>query len=326
MILLRVLKYNRVGGVATIILIALGLFLSAFIRQPEPAAYSGMPFYRLLFGSLHLYPFLNRLVALLILFILCYMLVRIAGKYLLLDLRSFMPATFFLFFTAVFPSAQQVSPPLVGSVFYLMCFSILFNVHDKPPDTFSVFVAGLILALGSMFYLQLIWFVPLIWISLGTLRPVTWRELLYPLISYFILGLFLLVWFWAIRDNGQMLVRILHDNLAVADSYYRYHSSAFAFYGYFFLLVGIASIYMARRFQTRKTVVQNIYQVLFYMFVGGILFFIFMARLHPSGLVFVSFPVAYLMSNYLHRKKNHWIHELILWILIGGLVFVQLSV
>ena len=147
-----------------------------------------------------------------------------------------MPALFFVLFAAALPETRQVSPALVGSVFYLLCFAILFDINDKAPDTFSVFTAGIVLALGSMFYLKLIWFLPLIWISLGTLRSVTWRELLYPVIAYLLMGLFLFTWYWGVLDQGYRFLELLGKNLAFEGSYEHLfqsnHFSVLIYYGF----------------------------------------------------------------------------------------------
>ena len=332
---------------AVIVIIALAIFLKSFIQEfaaggaggagitegAEGAggadglrAYSAMPFYNMIFGAIHTTPIINRIVTLFLLWIICYMLIRIGVRYVLLEIRSLMPAIFFLVFSVALPSTQQVSPALVGSIFYLLCFTILFDVHDKRPDTFSVFTASMVLVLGSMFYLKLIWFVPLIWISLSTIRSVTWRELFYPVVAYLLLGLFLFSWYRVVQDNGQDFVKLIGDNLRFEGSFKSYHYSAYIYYGFFMLLVFVASVYMVNRFQARKTVIQNIFQVMFYMFLAGLLFFFFIARFDATSLVFISFPIAFILSNYFHRRKNKWTHELILWIVVGLLVYVQIMV
>jgi len=324
MILLRLFKNNRSAGMAVVILLSLAIFIKSLIRPGEFGSFTAMPFYNLLFSSIHKVPVIDGIIALILLLILCYMLIRIGVRNVLLEFRSFMPALFFILFSMALPSAQQVNPILVGSLFYLLCFAILFEVYDKPPDTFTVFTAGLVLAFGSMFYLKLIWFLPLIWISLGTMRPVTWRELLYPVIAYLLLGLFLFTWYWVVLDDAAALAALIGRNLAFRGSWRPYHYSVYLYYGFFLLLVSLASIYMVNRFQARKTVVQNIFQVLFYMFVAGILFYMLIARFDPASLVFVAIPVAFILSNYFHRKRNHWSQELVIWILLCLLGFVQL--
>jgi len=187
---------------AGIFVLSLALFMKSFIQPGEITGITAMPFYNLVFGSIHTIPFLDRLVALVFLLVIGYMLIRIGVRYVLLEFRSFMPAFFFLLFTVALPSAQHVTPALVGSVFYLLCFAILFDLHDKRPDTFSVFTAGIVLAFGSMFYLKLIWFLPLIWISLVTMRTVTWREMFYPVDCSCSHGT------WSSRRTGKVLLTL----------------------------------------------------------------------------------------------------------------------
>jgi len=332
MILLRIFKNNRAPGTAGIVLLLIAIFVPSFIDAlgtngtGELQAYTCMPFYNLIFGAIHKVPVLNHLVAMLIVMLISYILIRIGVRDQLLQQRSLMPAVFFILFAAALPEARQISPALIGSLFYLLCFVILFEVEDKKPDTLSIFAASLILVLGSMFYLKLIWFVPLIWVSLWTMRSVTWRELFYPVVAYMLLGLLLFTWFWGIKVNGAGFVELLQENMATSGSFEPLHFSVYIYYGFILLLVLIASIYMANRFQTMKIVARKIYQVMFYMFLAGVLFFHFIARFDPASLVYIAIPVTFVLSNYFHRKKSPWIHEIIIWILLGLVVYVQLMV
>jgi hypothetical protein len=332
MIFLRIFKDNRALGTMGIFLVLIAIFIPSFIddfsttRSAAIVQYSGMPFYNLIFGSIHKLPVLNHLVAMLIIMLINYTLIRIGIRDQLLQQRSQMPAIFFMLFAAALPAGRMVSPALIGSFFYLFCFGILFEVQDKKPDTLSIFSASMFLVLGSMFYLKLIWFVPLIWLSLWTLRAVTWRELFYPVVAYLVLALFLFTWYWGIRGNGGGFVELVARNMTIRGSFAPYHHSVYLLYGFILLLVMIASAYMVDRFQTMKTLAQNVYQVMFYMFLAGILFFLFIARFEPSSLIFIAFPVSFVLSNYFHRRKNPWTHELVLWILLGLVVYVQLMV
>jgi len=312
-----------------LIFLLIGIFISSFISHfsngatPSVIQHQGMPFYQLIFGGIHTVPFLNHLVAMVLMLLISYMLVRIGVRDQLLEERSLMPAVFFIIFAAALPEARQVSPALVGSVFYLLCFANLFEVRDKKADTFSVFTASLLLVVGSMFYLKLIWFIPVIWAALLTLRSATWRELFYPVVAYVILTLFLFTWYWGLLDDGDRFRQVVNENLAFSGGFSPQHQSVYALYGFLLVLILVASVYMVSRFQTRKTLIQIIYQVMFYMFVAGLLFYVFVARFDPSSLVFLALPVSYVLSNFFHRKRNPWTHEVTLWILVWLVVYVQ---
>jgi hypothetical protein len=332
MIFLKIFKNTRALGNTVLILLLLGLFLPSMIRmlgqtQPvELSPRSDMPFYNLVFGSIYKVPVVSHLVTLLIMIFISYLLIRIGTRDQLVQQYSLMPAIFYILFTAALPEAHPVSPALIGSIFYVLCFHLLFELQDDPPNTLSIFRASLILVAGSMFYLKLIWFIPLIWLLLFTIRPVTWRELLYPVIGYFLLALFLFTWYWGIKGDAGEFTRLISDNMAIGGTFEEYHYSVYLLYGFFLLLVGIASLYMMGRFQSLKTDAQKIYQVLFYMFWGGILFYVFVARFDSAALAYIAFPVSFILSFYFHRKKVTWIHEVFIWILLGLVVYVQLMV
>jgi Family of unknown function (DUF6427) len=332
MIFLRLFKDNRALGTGIMILLLIAIFIPSFISDfsssgaSELKAHTGMPFYNLIFGAIHTLPVLNHLIAMLLILLISYMLIRVGVRDQLLQERSLMPAIFFILFTASLPASREVSPALIAALFFFLCFIILFEVQEKKPDTLSIFTASLILVLGSMFYLKMIWFIPLIWLSLWTMRKVTWRELLYPVVAYLLLALFLFTWYWGIRDNGAAFVNLISENLSFQGGFQPYHFSVYILYAYKLLLVLIASIYMAYRFQSMKTSVQYIYQILFYMFLAGVVFYAFITRFDPTSLVFIAFPVSFVLSNFFHRRKNPWIHELALWILVGLVVYVQLMV
>ena len=240
MILLRIFKDSRTLGILALIILSVAIFLRSIIQPGPLEPHVGMPFYTLIFGAIHKVPLLDRIVALLLLWIMGYLLIRLGISYVLLEQRSLMPGLFLLLFSAALPDTQQVSPALVGAIFYLMAFTIFFNVHDKPPDTLLVFSGGLVLALGSMFYLKLIWFLPLIWISLGTLRSVSVRELLYPVVAMALMFLILFTWYWGIMDNGNGFVTLMRENLAFNSALHPYHFSTYLYLGYILLLVVIA--------------------------------------------------------------------------------------
>lgn len=332
MILLRLFKDNRSTGIAWMIFLLLGLYLPSFIRDfgaegsAEWEAHTAMPFYQMIFGQLHHFPVLNHIISMALVILIAYFMIRIGFRDQLLKQRSLMPALFFILFSSVIPSARELSPTLLASLFYLLCFSILFKSHDKSPDTLSIFQASLVLALGSMFCLKIIWFLPLLWASLWTIRQVTWRELLYPILAFVTMGLLLFTWYWGIKDDGGAFKTLIAENIAFTGSFQPFHYSVYLLYGFMLVLVGVASIHMMTNFQTRKTTVQNIYQVLFYMFLAGTAYFILIARFDPASLTFVAIPVSFVLSDYFHRKKSPWSHELAMWILLGMLLFAQLMV
>ena len=92
---------------AGVFFLSLALFIHSFIKPGDIGGIRAMPFYNLVFGSIHTFPVLDRIIALLILLIIGYMLIRIGARYVLLEFRSFMPAIFFSCFLSPSPPPSR---------------------------------------------------------------------------------------------------------------------------------------------------------------------------------------------------------------------------
>lgn len=325
MILLRLLKNNRAGGAVFVILLMLLQLVNSFIHPSSVSDWNTMPFYNLIFEPLHSLPILSAITAFFLIGIMAIMLVRLNVKYFLIDDRSFMPAAIFILLVSSFAPLRQVNPVLVGSLFLLITIVILFNAHEDKPDSLRIFNASLVLGLGSMFYLNLIWFVPLLWLVILIIRPIRWRELVYPIVVYFLLSLFIFTYYWVFRNDLALLTDILAKNLYFPASLAIYSNSWLIFIGFVLFLMLLASIYLLQRIQGRKIVIRKLYQVFFVIFLYTLLYDLFISKMLVEVIYILAIPVTYLLSNFFHRKRNHWINELLMWIWFGVIVYMQIS-
>lgn len=325
MILLRLLKNNRAGGIFFIGFLMVLLWINAFLDPVEPRSWTAMPFYEAIFGSLEERPLASAIVAFVFYLLLSVLLVRLNARYFLIRDRSYMPAAMFLLIAGAIPELQQTNPLLVGSLFFLVSINILFDSQDDRPDSYRIFNAALVLGAGSLFYAPLVWFIPLLWLTIMVIRPIRWREWLYPLVAFGLVGLFIFTYYWVFRDDPHALGRLLRENLAIRGSLDRSHPEWAFFFGFLLFLIFRASIYILRRYQVRKIYIRKLYQVFFFMFVFSLVFYFFIARFRIEVTYFFAIPVAYLLSNYLHQRRNHWTHEALLWIWVGFAAYLHLA-
>lgn len=328
MILLSTFKDTRSRGVIGMAILLLSLYLPRMIAPGEggpalPDLHEAMPLYLLLFGWLQDLPGWSAVFSLFLVAVISLMVVRISFREQLLPERSMMPALFFVLVAVIIPESRYMSPILVATLFYLLGFSLLFRVHDDRADSVRVFNASLLLAAGCLFWFKMIWFIPLFWIVLAYIRPLYLRELAYPLLGFGLMILFMLTWFWGIRDELESFRSLFTDHLGFAIHYKEPHFSAWIAYGTLALCLLMASVFRAGRLATDKTVVQNTYQALFFMFVAGALICIFIAGLVPSALAFVAVPASFVLSAFFHRKRSHWTLETLLLLLLLAIAFYQ---
>ena len=324
MILLKLLKNNRAGGTIVIFILLMLQWGQSIVTPPEAKEWTTMPFYHMVFEPLAALPHLSVFVAFLIFSAIAILLVRLNVKYFLIEDRSFMPAAMFILIAGTFPGLHQLNPMLIGTLFLLITIIILFNAQEDNPDSFRIFNASLVLGLGSMFYLHLIWFIPMVWITILIVRPLRWRELVYPLVSFAMIALFLVTYYWVVLDDMELLSEVLMANLSLPSSYAVYENSWLILSAYLLVMILIASIYALRRVAARKIAIRKLYQVFFVIFLYAILFDLIITKMMVESFYILALPVAYLLSNFFHRKRNHWMHELLLWIWIGIIVYIHI--
>jgi len=325
MLLLRLFKNNRIGGIIFVILVAFLSYIVSFIHPASQADWQGMPLYNLIFGHIDHIRFLSYLIALVIHLIICLVLVRMNLRFTLIDERTFIPALLYLIVVNAFPSLHQVNPMLVGALFYLLSFVMILNAHDEGPDSLKIFNAFLVFFTGVLFYARLIWFLPVLWLVLLNVRAVTLRELIYPLIAGFFIGLMTFTIYWVILNDTDKLVELLRNQLSFKGQFPPVRISIYFFMGYILLLVIIASGFIITRYQARKIIIRNIYRVLFFMFLFSIIFFFLISGYNTGAIYYMVIPVTYLFTNYFQHERRVFLKEIFIWILMGLMVYVQVT-
>ena len=325
MALLRLFKNNRTGGIVLLVLLAILTSLISFIHPQPTQEWQGMPMYELIFGELYRFPGLSVCIAILFHLLIALILIRLNTRFSLIEERTYMPALFYLIIATVFPSTHAVNPLQIGGLFYLLSFIQIVNAHDDRPDTYRVFNAFLLFFLGTFFYAKLIWFLPILWVVLFSVRPATGREWLYSIVAGCFAMISLFVYYWVFRDAGWMFPELLRNQLQFTGSWEGMPVSNYVFIAYIFLMVIIASISILKRYQVKKIIIRNIYRVLLYMFLFSFVFYFLLSRYEKASIYFTAIPLSFLLANYFHQKRYLVIREILIWILLGLAVMVQIA-
>ena len=324
--LLGLIKSNRPAGIIFLFFLMILLWFRYFINPEPHAAVIAMPLYDLLFGTLQHNPIASGIFSMAIYGLLFALTIRFNIIHFLLEERTFMPAIFYLMLAASYPPALQLNPILVSTPFLLIALLLLIRGDEHRADPLALFNASLVLAAGSLFFLKILWFIPFLWITATIIRPLKWRGFINPILVLIMLLLFLITYYWVFRDNLALLKTLVYENLSLSSQkFYQIETPQVIIYGYLLILIIISSIHMLSRYQFRKIIIRKLYLVLFILFVYVLLFALFISTYTAELTAFLAIPLAYLFSNYFYRRKNHWVHELFIWIWVGILAYTHVA-
>lgn len=324
--LLRLIKNNMIQGIIFIILLMVLLWLGPLFQPHLHGQVGYMPLYDILFGKIEKIKVLSVLSGILFYVLMIIFVIRLNVVHFLLEDRSNMPAVFFLLITASSPHSMLVNPVLISSVFLLLALLVMIKGVEHRADPMAIFNASLLLAAGSLFYMKILWFIPFLWITAAVIRPLKWRGLFNPFLVTGMLVLFYITYYWVFRNDLSMFPELLSGQLVPSPGEFTKPGRArLVLYGYMLLLILLSSIYLISRFQARKIIIRKLYQVFFLMFVYVLLFFFFISGYDNDVIILAAIPLSYLFSSFFFRKKNRRIHELLIWIWLVLVAWVQVE-
>ncbi|MEX0986505.1 MAG: DUF6427 family protein [Bacteroidales bacterium] len=324
--LLRLFKNYRLSGMLFIIVLMIFPWLHAYLNPPPPNQLTGMPFYELLFNGLNRHPFSQALMGMIFFGTLLIMITRFNVIHFMLEDRTYMPVFFYILITASFPPVMQLSPILVSTPFLLMAMLMLIRGDEHRANPLALFNASLLLAAGSLFYLKIILFIPFLWITASVIRPLKWRGIVNPILVVLMMVLFFVTYLWVFKEDLTLFPELLQKNLSISSGEFQgFDTPVLVLFSYLLFLLLVSGVHLMSRFKIRKIIIRKLYNVMFLLFIYCLLFYLFIAGYRAEIIFLLAIPMAYLFSNFFYRKRNHWIHELMIWIWIGLLAWVYVE-
>ncbi|MCF8225512.1 MAG: hypothetical protein K9J30_06510 [Bacteroidales bacterium] len=322
--LLKILKNNRFGGIVFIFLLMMLIWTKPLLVPPELDLGVTMPLYDLLFGAIQKSNVASVIISMAVYAVLASLMIRLNTIHFLLEERSYMPAIFFLLISATFPAALIINPLLISSLFLLLAFLIMIRGEEHRAEPLSLFNATLLIGAGSFFYLKIIWFIPLLWITAAMIRPLKWRGIVNPFIVLLLIALFQFTYYWVFKDDIGLFIDLVRENLNISGNFEGFDKPVWMLLGFLTFLVFISSAQLISRFQVRKIIVRKLYQVFFFMFLYLLVFYAAISRFNVMIMPLLAVPMSFLFSVAFHKKQTFWWHELLIWIWIGLIVYMNI--
>ena len=321
--LLRIFKSIQPSIIFLIIFITVGIWLNTFLNPENSNFYFNehpMPLYGVLTNLVSPVSILGTLITMIIWVIHGLLLVRLNTKFFFINERTYLPATIFILFGCFIADLQSLNPVIISSIFLLIAIERLIDSYRKTNISFSSFDAGLLIGTGTLFYLNLGFFLLLVWIGLLILRPVNWREWVVPILGFCTPVLLAAAIYYLLNGDLSLFIRIIQDNLVP----FKYDITQFHYYflSYLALIVAFASFKILRDIITKKIRSRKIFQIFWWVFFISAIVFFFVPWASFEMIIFGFVPLSFLLTNYFLNIRVKWFGELSFFLFVGGLIFI----
>jgi hypothetical protein len=265
------------------------------------------------------------LVAVILVLLTGFLLVNFNTSAFFIGERMFLPALIYTLITCYFIDFQILNPALPAAVFLILALRKIVESYKVQGTAYSLFDAGLLIGLGSLFYASLIWFGLLFIIGIALLRTGNIKEVI---ISFIGLAAPLFIVYGFLYVSGQdidSLQSAVTYNLFGRDAHYPVKglklvvlvvSGLLVMISFFHLLSGINN----KKIKSRKTF------ILFFwtLFIATVVYFLSgAASVEIQWLAMI--PPTYFISHYFVFSRGRWLPDTMLVLLFVLAAVIQAS-
>lgn len=324
--LLKLLKSNQAYHFLLIPFIAILLWGRSFVVNTVFPFYESenmMPLYQPIQLLLNQNQLADNLVALAFIILLSFLILKLNFQYSFIRSRTFLPSALFVLITSCIPDLHAMHPVYPAALFLIITIDKVFGAYDQERYHSNAFEAGVLIAIGSLFYLNLIFFFPVIWFGFLIIKQkVNWREYILSTLG------FLLPWavaflFYQITGDAESFILTLEKNMLSPQVFLSQGLPIQIFMGYLIFLTLLGSFFMVAQYDEKKISSRRFFKVFFWIFLISVVLIVAGPAVSHEIMIILAIPLTYLISNYLLFIKRQFWGEVFLFILTAAVIALQ---
>jgi len=324
----NLLKSNQTFVLILIPLIIAALWFRTFYIPSAPIHDAGgftMPLYKLVSIITGDSKWLTGILGLVLFIIQILLIVKLNKDYILIDIRTYLPAIIFILVGCSFRQVQQFEPVLFANIFILLAVNKILQSYRDDSLFTNFFDASVLISLGSLFYFNTIFLFILVWSGLIILRQFSMREWLLSVTGLVTPYLFALSFFY-IYGNVPDLFSMIAGNFIFDKSFEIFNLYSLIYLIYLAVLILLSSINIIKKYNKMKISIRKYYKFLFWMFVYSIVIFFAAPNASVEILLITAVPVSFVFTNYLVSIKKESTSSILLLMLMALIVLLQINI
>jgi hypothetical protein len=220
---------------------------------------------------------------------------------------------------------RAMHPVYLAALFLILSVNRIFNTYDKESIHSNAFDSGVFLSIGSLFYFNLVFYFPLLWISFIILRPnVNWRE--YVLTSLgFVLPWLAALAYYLVTGGTDDLIQTIKANFTSHRTFLLENLPVQIYVGFLGFLTLLASMFLLTQFDGKKISSRRYFKAFFWIFLISVILVIANPAVSEEIIIILAIPLTYLISNYLIFMKRQTWGEILLYLLAAGVIVLQFA-
>jgi len=326
--ILRFLKTNQAFHFITIPLIVMALWFRAYLKPESFPFFEGenqMILFRPLNQIISSSVLASNLLAIGLALALTFLVLRLNTAYAFIRVRTFLPSNIFILIISGLISLHSLHPVYLATVFLLLAINRIFGAYEQPKVNSNAFDAGFLIGLGSLFYFNLVFYFPIVWVGFVLIRKTPeWRNFILPLIGIAIPWLYAFCYYF-VTDSVPELGRTISQNVLTDTVFFEGNLNFQAYLALLIFLTLMGSLFLIMQLDEKKVSSRKYFQIFFLIFVISLALLLFVPAASQEILVIMAIPLTFLFSNYLIFMRRQFWGNLFVYLLIAMVIYMQFT-
>jgi hypothetical protein len=324
--IINLFKTNQITGIVFLIIFQLLVFLNPALHQ-APLRYNTEDtiLYNALFESWAHYKWLNLGLSFALMFAQALIYNYLVIQLNLLGRTTYLPAFFYLLISCMLPGNLLFNSGIVAASFIVPAVYILMTAPADKRPLRTVFNVSILFSIGSLFYLQAMFYFSFVLIAMGMLGMLSFRSAVVSLIGFIVPYVYVLTYyFWTDDLVGywqKQYVTLVH----FIPLSFPFHWAELVLYLLVVVILGLSLFkYITNRF-TLKVIQRKIYNVFTLFFIISFAIPLFFKETHKQQVALLAIPIGVYLSYYFLNLKKQWVADVFALLLFITIAILQIE-
>ncbi|MBL0310111.1 MAG: hypothetical protein IPP77_10655 [Bacteroidetes bacterium] len=234
----------------------------------------------------------------------------------ILSKRNYLPGAIFIVFSSFLPQFLLLDPAAVSFTFLIAATGKIFSIVRKEKANGDIFDIGFLIAIASLFYFPSILFLLFGYIGLATVRAFSYREWTILFLG-FIAPFFLVFTFYFWIDDLPILLSLLENNHSINWlNGFHFTQMEWALLGVLGFISMVSYVMLPAAIYSSVIQTRKFALLLLVFTVLSLVSFLLLQYASLTHILWLSLPLAIIISMLIMQVKRVWIYEVIHLILI----------
>jgi hypothetical protein len=324
--IINLFKTNQISGIVFLVILLILIFLNPAFH-PVPLRYNTEDtiLYNALFESWAHIKWLNLSLSFSLIFTQAMIYNYLVIQLNLLGRTTYLPAFFYLLTACMLPGNLLFNSGIVAASFIVPALYLLMTAPGGKHPLRTVFNISILFALGSLFYLQALFYFPFVIIAMGMFGMLNVRSAMVSFIGFMIPYMYVLSYYFWIDDLGGYWNRQYAKLVHFIPMSFPFHWAELVLYGLMILILVLSLFkFITTRF-TMKVIQRKIYNVFTLFFLISFIIPLFFKETHKQQVVLLAVPMGVYLSFYFLTLKRQWIADIFTLLLFVTIAVLQIE-